>query len=563
MSENETLLKEDRVRLEAVIEFCENILKNGRDKYRETPSPLFSDGINVDTLEQIKWNFTDVGEVLVSNMAVQQNLFRTLTALSNLIGETKYKEAAMEAIRYHFDNLVDKSGLFHWGGHKFIDLKTLKPVGPVEKEFVHELKNCLPFYDLMYEVNPEATEKYIKAFWNAHVYDWDDLSVGRHGKYGLELGKLWDNELVCRPPYRESLGLSFINTGNDLIYAAATLYRLTGDEGALKWAKHLANQYVLARDEKTGLGAYQFTQPKKLEHTDDDNNTLCKFGDRVKRQFGPEFGGVALEAKILTPGGANSIYSKNALMQLQIAGDIDEDTKDMLEWTHRGLLSFAKYAYIPETNSFRYMFTDGTDLSGYILKRDGYNGKARRELKAHFANCGYLLSYSRAFLVTGDIELWKISRNIAKGNNLGELGNEPGKDASVNFETDCSDPIALFAIIDLYKATEYTEYLNLARVIGNNILKRSFNRGYFTKNSESINAKFDALEPLALVFLEAAAEGKLDVMPCFVNGAGFISGGYLFPDGTFETINDSELYSLKRGQDILSLVKGIGLPDGN
>jgi pectate lyase len=218
--ETETkILENDRTRLHAVIEFCNNVLEHGRDRYRENPTPLFCDGIHIDTLEQIKWSFSDVGEVVISNMATQQNLFRTLTALTNLIDEPMYKAAAKDAIRYHFDHLADQSGLLQWGGHKFIDLKTLEPVGPVEKEYVHELKNCLPYYDLMYEVNPGATTRFIKAFWNAHVYDWDDLDVGRHGKYGLELGPVLDHELVQRPPFRESLGLSFINTGNDLIYA--------------------------------------------------------------------------------------------------------------------------------------------------------------------------------------------------------------------------------------------------------------------------------------------------------------------------------------------------------
>src|SRR5690625_6100740 len=55
----------------------------------------------------------------------------------------------MDAIRYHFNHLVDESGLLHWGGHKFINLKTLEDVGPKEKGYVHELKNCFPYYELM------------------------------------------------------------------------------------------------------------------------------------------------------------------------------------------------------------------------------------------------------------------------------------------------------------------------------------------------------------------------------------------------------------------------------
>lgn len=548
-------MMDDQARMHAVIEFCNNVLTYGRDHYRDKPTPLFSDGINIDTLEQVKWNLPGKGEVIISNLAIQQNLFRTLTALSHVLDEPIYKDAAKDSIRYHFQHLADKSGLLQWGGHKFINLLTLEPVGPAEKNYVHELKNCFPFYELMYEVDANATTKFIQAFWNAHVYDWNELDIGRHGQYGLDFETVWDRELVQLAPFRESVGLSFINTGNDLIYAAATLYQLTGDQDALKWAKHLAYQFVIARDEKTGLGAYQFTQPKKTAETDDDTNTLSKYGDRAKRQFGPEFGKIALEAKMLRATGANSIYSKNALIQLQLAESIGKNADEFLTWTVEGLKSFAKYAYIPETNSFRTMFIDGTDLTDYVLKRNGYYGKAGTKLRSYFAHFGFLLSYARAFLHTGDIELWDMARKIAKGNGIGDLGYEPGIGVEMNRDTDCSDPIALFAILDLYQATNCEEYLDIGRMIGNNIVHRSFHKGYFVKNEASIHAKFDALEPFALIALQAAIENKLHTIPDFVYGAGFISGDYLLPDGTSKSIYDDVLYHVKRDEDLSSVIK--------
>src|SRR5690625_2369775 len=143
------IMHSDEARINAVIEFCDHVLENGRDRYRDEPTPLFCDGINIDTLEPIKWHLPGTGEVIISNMATQQYLFRTLTALSYLLDDASYKNAAMDAIRYHFNHLVDESGLLHWGGHKFIDLKTLEDVGPKEKGYVHELKNCFPYYELM------------------------------------------------------------------------------------------------------------------------------------------------------------------------------------------------------------------------------------------------------------------------------------------------------------------------------------------------------------------------------------------------------------------------------
>ncbi len=532
---------DDRARLEAVVTFADNVLAKGRDRYRGNPTPLFADGINVETGEQVRWGVDKTYQPVISDLACQQNLLRTLAALTALTGEEKYRKAAEAAFKYHF-GIADRSGLLQWGGHRFIDLETLQITGPRDKGLVHELKNCFPYYDLMYAVDPRATVLFIKAFWNAHVLDWDELYVSRHGEYGLRMGKLWENTPVNLPPLRESTGLSFINAGSDLIYAAGTLYRLTKDQGALRWAKHLAYQYVAARNPETGLGAYQFTQPAKRAETSDDNDTNSKYGDRAKRQFGSEFGGIALEANVLFQGNAVSIYGENALMQFQLARELGQDGADLLEWTRQGMVSFAKYAYDEAANLFKPMFTDGVDLSGYTLKRDGYYGKAGSVLKRYAPDPKFLLSYARGYLYTKDALLWKMARNIGKGFGLGDLGSSPGKDLGLNLETACSEPRVLFAVIDLYQATANPEYLKLARVIGNNIVKCRFNRGYFTASPYSTYAQFDAVEPLALLTLEAAIKGRLDQVPPFIDGNGFIDGAYVHPDGRTEAMTDSRLY---------------------
>lgn len=99
-----------------------------------------------------------------------------------------------------------------------------------------------------------------------------------------------------QPPFFATKGLSFLNAGNDLIYSASLLYKYQQDQGALVWAKRLADQYVLPRDAKTGLGVYQFTQALKREEPTDDADTHSKFGDRAQRQFDPSSGQRRLKA---------------------------------------------------------------------------------------------------------------------------------------------------------------------------------------------------------------------------------------------------------------------------
>jgi len=525
--------------IEYVVEFANNVLREGRDRYHEVALPLFADGINVKTKEQTRWNVSNEKQPIMSNLASHQNLFRTFVALTMLTGDNKYKDAATSEIKYHFDNLLDESGLLSWGGHRFFDLETMEIVGPDDKGLVHELKNVLPYYDLMYEVDKDKTLSFIEAFWNAHVLDWKELYVGRHGEYGLKKGKLWDNAMVNLPIFRTSTGLSFLNVGNDLIYSAAKYYEYSGNIKALEWAKHLAHQYVRARNPETQLGAYQFTQPKKIYETDDDNKTLSFYGDRAKRQFGPEFEEEILEGKVLFGAMSSSLYTKNPLVSVSITNSIGEEAKEFLDWTVSGMEAFATWAYIPEENMFKPMFTDGTDMTNYDLKRDGYYGKKGRVLTKYPAHCGFLLAYVRAFIATGNKNLWNIIKDMAKGNDLGKF------DESVNLSTKCDSPYAVYSALELYNNTSNEEYLKLAEIIGKNIINNYFHHGYFTKGKEYQYAKFDCIEPLALLAIEAAKVGKYEQMPTFLDGGGYVNGHYQVLDGSMLSTSDSYIYFSK------------------
>jgi len=537
---------QDQARLQAVVAFANNVLQDAADRYRPEPTPLLANGIDVFTKEQLPWHFPEGKDAVLSDFTEQQNFMRVLAALTNLTGEARYQDAAKACYAYYFAHFQDEGGLLRWGGHCAIDLKTLQPVGPL----IHELKNAYPFYELMYEVNPAATVRYIKGFWNAHVYNWRTLEISRHGEYGKKISSLWDHPFDDPKPFFETKGLSFLDAGNDLIYSAAMLFEFTGDRGALLWSKRLAAQYVKARNPETKLGAYQYTRPKKTDNTTDDTITLSWFGDRANRQFGPEFGDRALEGTMLLSRLAATIYGTNALMQIQLAPSLGPDGKQLLDWTHEGLVAFAHYAYLPEKNLLRPMLTDGTDLSNFALKRNGYYGRAGTVLVPYPATPDFLLSYARAFLVTGDPALWAMARGIARANDLGEIGTTPGQGVAINLATGNDDARALFAVLDLYRQTHHADYLQLARVIGNNIVKTKFHHGYFTRFEDQIYASIDAIEPYALLALEATIQGRPEQVPYFLNGSGFFDTEYRFPDGTVRRIRDDLLYLARKSRPL-------------
>ena len=506
--------------LEHVARHADTVLENARDTFADTPTPLLADAINLR--EMAPATLTHGGNTyVICNFANHQNFLRVLAGLSALTGEARYRETAETMVAWHFDHLRSDCGLLHWGGHRAFDLMSREYV----TRNIHELKHCFPFYEFMWEVNPEATARFIRAFWNAHILDWDILDMNRHGSYGRSMGDLWNSEFTGAPPFFAGRGLTFINTGDDLIYSALMLHNLAGDTGALTWGMRLAQQYVNARHPETGLGVYQYSQAIRRADPPEDENapnfTYSTFGDRTQRQFGPEFGEIALEGNYLP--NERSIYSLNALMQLQMAEMLGDAGDAMRDYTLDGMRAYAQHAYNFENNTLTPMFADGTSLDGYEIKRRGYHGNAGRVIEASPASTALLHSYSLAYRISGDPALWTVVRGIARGHGLGDFG-EHGSDApDIHWDTDNSDPRAILALLEIERATGTEAYTRLASVVAQNILEQRFHNGMFASSADATRASIDTIEPLALLTLAAHMRGEPEAVPAYRGGRAFFS----------------------------------------
>lgn len=547
-----TALADSSQRLAAVKNFADTVLNKAGDNYHgNSPTPLLASGVDPRTGEQLEWVFPDGHTAVLSNFSAQQNLMRVLVGLTQLTGDNTYQARAEAITRYYFTHYQDKSGLLIWGGHRFVDLKTSKPEGPSEKEFVHELKNAYPYYELLFSVDKAATVRFIHGFWNAHVYNWQVMETSRHGEYGKKMGKLWANKFTQQPPFFATKGLSFLDAGNDLIYSGGMLSVYNNEADARVWALRLAEQYVLPRDKQTGLGVYQFTQALKRDSTTDDKDTHSKYGDRALRQFGPELGDAALEGNMLLKSRTTTIYSKNALMQLDLANRLGDDGLMLKKWTLDGLKAFAHYAYDESNNTFRPMLANGHDLSNYVLVRDGYYGKKGTELKPYKAGSEFLLSYARAYAFEQDNSLWAVVRGIAKAQGLGDIGERQGKNAKLNQSTRNHDPYVIFALIDLYHATNQKGFLDLAQKVADNVVKNNQLNGFFVDNPDVRYANVDNIAPYAILALEAVTQNKPQAVPVFINGTGFTEGAYRMKNGNIRiSTRDEELFALKVGDEL-------------
>lgn len=535
--------------LDYITRYADAVLERYRDPYHGTP--LFFDGMNTFTGKPVTWKNVDGTDWEPSNIASQQNLLRTLTAVSALTGDGKYKQAAKDALAWHFAH-ADASGLLTWGGHCFLDLKTLDTVGPENKNKVHEIKHHYPFYELMFETDPQATARLIKAEWNCHIDNWETLELTRHGSYGrpLEEKDFWhkpmnrDLEIL-----REAKGLSFVNIGNDLIYSAGLLgQNVPGEEKALEWAEFLAWQYVRTRYPATGLGCYQFNRPVKRSEAPTDESdrtfTFSFYGDRAERQFGPEYGEVAKEAWVLFKmdpdalNGPEGIYGDSTLAQLTLARQLGARGETLKNWAVDGLEAWLKYAYVPETNQIKPMFADGKDLTGQPFPRFGFYGQKGWLFERKPINTITFLSTVTAWAISGRESLWPHVCAMARNFGLGEWDTKNPRATRAGLVPQQAESILLFAVLEVYRATQAETYLQLAKALGERLFAAHAHRGMFVPSERHIHCRFDDTDALALLALLATERGCPEAVPGFRSQGGYIHGDALLPDGTVKNITD-------------------------
>ncbi len=540
---------EDYARLHAVINHVENVLTYGHAYNEDTL--LLPDAINTLTGEPAKWVFPNRAEVAYSDLANQQNFFRTLVALSMVTGSDKYELAAKASLGEFMLNYQNPNGLMYWGGHRAIDLDSLEVQSTEADNGPHELKNMLPFYELMLEVNEEATLKFIRQLWTAH-FDWSTADLNRHGSYSTaydtnvfgqniipDIIEFDEDGLPIIPD--DSPGkLPFVNSATDLAYAAFTLSAHTGDPAPRAWAEYLMRQYYLASNPETGMTVYQFKSTlitKSPTECAIPTYTNSGCGDRVARQF-RDFGEIARESNVQWKN-TQAVYVDNILMLLEAAEKYGIDY--YVDWAKRYIEGYLDYTYIriDGKNMIIPMFNDGTVVYGYITPEAGYYGPSNMRIGYVEMPTTYLLPILRTILmIDEDIEkakLWTYFREIVQTFGLGDVGPLGGTAPNLNLETAIDDPFALMAMIELYNDTLIPEYLEVARTIGNNIVKERFHRGFFVESEIMLYSRLDQPETLALLILDGVLRGiDVDDMPYYLADSGYIHGYLLADDGVTE-----------------------------
>ena len=483
---------------DSVVTFYDNVLRHGCDGYGKK-TPLFADGIDVETKTPMVAANGDV----ICNFAFQQYLLRGLVGLSSLTGEQKYRRAASDATDYVLKNMVNaRSGLIHWGCHVYWDLKTDGP--RFDPHNSHELKHDFPYYELLYEVNPQATTRFIESYWNAHV-DLDDpwMMFGRHAHMERPgpRGKAKPGELA------------FTLSAADLFCAAGFLFSKTNDPVWRGRAVGLAERFARLNDPKTGLG------PAILDAHD-------PAFDREAHRLSLGHLGVTVRNLLINYGRRSDSY---ALGQLYLAETLSGDSAARFrQWALQDLVAYARYCYDEQSRAFYEMRrTDTAERIHFsqvhVVPTHGSGNYFSFPMRFR-GNKGLpllFLAYARGYKLTNDKRL---KDTVEKCLDILEL--ERGKPATLSGVADGflkSDFAACLiqGLLDLYEAEGDDWYVEAARGVADDALSHFFTGDFFVDwPNEFPSSRVNQSLPLAMLRLYAVLNKGQVALPQDVGGYG-------------------------------------------
>jgi len=159
----------------------------------------------------------------------EQETLLAMLKLGDMVGEQRYEEFVEQSVD-HATKEVCKKGLFWWGSHRYFDVFADKRVSNGQ---YHELLSKRPNWDLIWNINPEATRKHIEAMWEWHVYDKQTGGFNRHSD--------------------KKKGHAFSSAGGLLVHAMAFLGEQPGMSEYTDRAELIESYHWERRNKETGL----------------------------------------------------------------------------------------------------------------------------------------------------------------------------------------------------------------------------------------------------------------------------------------------------------------------
>lgn len=581
----------DELRFGVLKNSLNNVLDYGHDIYND--SPLLATGINLGTGTLAEYKSVDGTSWPFANVANQTNLYRSFYALAELTGEEFYAERINEIYEWMLNYGLSDNNLPYWGGHAAIDLKTLKKHESNRNPNTHELKDHMPYMTPFFELDKEKTSDIIRAIMCLHIEDWEAFAFDRHGYYDADIDLTnWyalnlddvNKKLDTRTKFtRYRGGIPFRSSGNDFIKMAFDMYFETGDEKALACGKWMLDSYYSLRNRETGLVPQTFTtgkdsgewdpqetfrddftaagydyywqDPRAIGTTQPWNIGDPKYGDRFFNIFAEdlvdqgfysaEYLDTTVHENLLEGNWINSstLVDNTTIIDLGTAERFMETDPEygryIQEVTVKNIAGYVKYAWEKGTYGFHSIMADGTKLTGFKPKRNGYFGEyynqnytfttSDQSSPSFFtALCkAYSVAKSRDDLAEEAEIIGELLSFYAETKyKLGSLGTDTlGDDGcKLDMNTTMSDPIMLINMLDLYIGSGNEQFLNVARRMADNMISAYYRYGIFSKFGAQTGTGagknyvvqmggYNSDYYYALAYLEATIQGRPQDIP--------------------------------------------------
>ena len=592
----------DQSRMNFLLESVDYLI-NDLAKNEFNDAPLIPSYLNLKTLKPEAMDTMYQGKVYSTDLAINSGMYKVLDGLTLLTGDKTYRELTEATYQWYLDNGIDeKSNLGYWGGHCQINLETLEPtfsnMSPTTYYHYHELKDHGFYWDPFFRLNEGRATELVHGLWNSHVYDWDQLFLNRHGEYfktGSDGGN-WEYAYDFEPltePSRRVDGVGFRSFTNDLAESGAVLYKYTGDENAKRWAYNAISSFYSLRDPDTHMQVSQFTIAHRAPGVKDpdavfpgwwktDSRDIAAtgsyYGDRFYNQFANDLiaQGYYSEAdrktdKMTEPHMAQ--MAENAVLSdfnlAQVLGDDTEEGRALKKYATQHIAGYIRSFWRKGSTVFDKGMIDGTILSDFVPTRNGYMGTNyygynNKYGTSKITNIYALLAACKSYIVAceypelaEDAQVLKefidyYAEKVFKIGKVGEnvIGDE-GTD--LNMAATNSDAYMIIALLELYKASQNNDFLDLARTIAGNYFNKYYTHNVlFTPNayipdmpSSAPGGKYlymfggsNYLGYYALMALEATLCGVENEIPDFHFFDGYYSQYAVNAGGGIEDTND-------------------------